>query len=121
MRKLFNKISDYLTAITVAVVAGRLQTFAVLDHSRHQELIEDEALRLEEAGKPEQAEQLRRQARNIALEQPASLGQKLLADFEADTSADGIENDAADGAVLSSPTARPKIAAKSTRPKTKNS
>lgn len=121
MRTLFNKIWNYLTAITVGVVAGRLHAFAVLDHSRHQELIEDEALRLEEAGKAEQAEQIRRQARNISLEQPASLGQKLLQEFEADLAADAIENDAADGPALSSSTARPKIAAKSTRPKSKNS
>ena len=75
MRVLITKIVDYVTSVILGVVVDRTQTLSILDKARQRELLEDEAQRLDEDGKPELAEQLRRQART--LETPADVGRLL--------------------------------------------
>ena len=76
------KIMNYLISIILRTVASRVEMSVVLDHARCQALLEDEARKLEEEGKPEQAEQVRRQARSISPEKPLELGRGLLNQFQ---------------------------------------
>jgi len=89
MQRLLDAISQRVAAIVGGAVASRVETMAVLEQVDQQDALEERARQLENEGKNELAESLRRRMLGVDNNNPGAQGQAVFVSLCSETPPDG--------------------------------